>query len=156
MSDEELRPEKLGEPEERRRRRRDEKGDGEKEEKEDEKSEKDEKWVRDPLGGAIWALILIAAGVILLLESVNLVYWDALGGAWSVIFVAAGLILLLEVFLRLVMPAYRRPVTGTLVFACVLLAIGLGSSFGWAAVWAAFLIVLGLAMILGGVLRRRS
>ena len=155
MSEEELRTESPGEPEERRKRRHDEK-DGEKEEKEDEKSEKDEKWVRDPLGGVVWALILIAAGVVLLLESVNLVNWDALGGAWNAIFAAAGLILLLEVVVRLAMPAYRRSVTGTLVLACVLLAIGLGGLLGWASVWAAFLIVLGLAMILGGVLRRRS
>jgi len=139
----------------RRRGEKDEKEEKEEEEKREEKGEKEEKWTRDPLGGIIWALILIAAGLILLIQSLGIVEWELFGGAWTAIFLAAGLILLLEVALRLVIPAYRRPVSGTLVFAFILLGIGLGGFFGWNVTGAVVLIAIGVAIILGGLLRGR-
>jgi hypothetical protein len=94
-------------------------------EKQEEKSV--EKYRRDPLGAIIWALILIWAGVVLLLD--NLGYLDQVrsalavespawlerigAGAWPLIFLGAGVILLFEVLIRLLVPAYRRSVTGT-------------------------------------------
>jgi len=151
MSDEEMRME---EPQEAWRKH----GRAEKEEKEEKQEEKEEKgpgWGRDPLGGIIWALILIAAGLILLAQTQGLITWDQFGGIWNLIFVAVGLILLLEVAVRLLVPAYRRPVSGTLVFAFIMLAIGLGGSIGWSMIWPLFLIALGVAILLGGLFRGR-
>jgi hypothetical protein len=159
MSDEELRmeeplpelPESPPEPKEERRRdwdERDEKG---------QPWEKDEKGPSgDPLGGVIWALILISAGLIFLAETtLGLFDFEQFGGAWNVIFVAVGLILLLEVALRLLIPAYRRPISGTLVFAFILLALGLSGIIGWQITWPVFIIAIGLAMLISGLLRWR-
>ncbi len=161
MSDEEVRAEESFEelpevpPEEKRERRRDW----------DEKEEKSEPWgdekeekgpSRDPLGGVIWALILISAGVIFLADTtLGIVDWEQVGGAWNAIFVAVGLILLFEVVVRLLVPAYRRPVAGTLVFAFIMLAVGLAGVVGWEVSWAVFLIAAGVAMLLSGLLRGR-
>ena len=161
MSGEEAKPEEPQKKEENwdelrdRDRRRAARGQDEKDEKDSEKSEKDEKFTRDPLSGLTWALIFIGAGVILLVQSMGVIQWDRFGGAWHPILIFAGLVVLLEAALRLVIPAYRRSITGTVIFAFLLLAMGLGGAFGWNFTWAFFLIAIGIAMILGGLTRGR-
>ena len=134
----------------------------EKREKEDEKQEKEEKdweekWRRDPLGAAMWAVILIWAGLVLLVENMgllaNLRIGDSRVEAWSIILIGAGVILLLEIVIRLAMPTYRQPVGGTLVLAAVLVGMGLGNLFGWAVAWPLVLIVIGVALLLRGLIR---
>ena len=162
MSDEELRsrepreaPRETSDRERRpSRQEKDEKE--EQDEKEQEKEEKGPGWGRDPLGGIIWALILIVAGLIFLAQStLGLFEWDQFGGVWNVIFIAVGLILLFEVVVRLLVPAFRRPVSGTLVFAFIMLAIGLSGIIGWSVTWPVFLIAIGVAILIGGLLRGR-
>ena len=141
-------PQAPPEPERERWQDRDEKG---------QPWEKDEKGPSgDPLGGVIWALILITAGFIFLAETtLRLFDFEQFGGAWNLIFVAVGLILLLEVALRLLIPAYRRPVSGTLVFSFILLALGLTGIIGWEITWPVFIIAIGIAMLISGLLRWR-
>ena len=121
-------------------------------EKEDEKSW-DEKWRHDPLGAVVWAAILIWAGVVLLAENMGFLIRFGRLDAWGLIFVGAGGIVLLEVVVRLLMPSYRRPVGGTLVFAVVLLGIGVGNLFGWDVTWPLILIAIGVSMLLRGFIR---
>ena len=77
-------------------RRRDEKE--EKNEKGDGESW-DEKWRRDPVEAALWALVLIWVGVVWLLSNTGL--WESILGEgaewWAIGFIGAGLILLLGV-----------------------------------------------------------
>lgn len=131
----------------------------EKEEKEEEKrGEKEEMgggWGRDPVSGVLWALFLIAVGVILLAESQGFITWEQFGGVWNLIFLAAGLMLLVEAVVRLLIPAYRRPVLGTLIGGIVLIAIGLGGITGFNLTFPLILIGIGLAILLGGLLRGR-
>jgi hypothetical protein len=129
----------------------------EKEEKSREDNEKEEKGrERDSLGTLIWALILISAGLIFLAQSpLRLVDWGRFGGAWNAIFFAVGLILLFEVVVRLLVPAYRRPVAGTLIFAFIMLAVGAGGFVGWELTGPLILIAIGVATLLGGLLRGR-
>ncbi len=151
--------------------RRDEKQDEKEEEKRSEKQEKEgqsweEKWRRDPLGSIVWALILIWAGVVFLADNLGLLgglrrtgWGDGRGallaiGAWDVILMGAGIILLLEVAVRLAIPAYRRPVMGTLILAAVLIGIGLGNLFGWTVVGPLVLIAIGVGILLRGSSRR--
>lgn len=142
------------------------------EEKQDEKTV-EEKYHRDPLGSIVWALILIWAGFVLLANNIGwldiinqgLVQLFAQGAkllpievgppqfsAWSLIFIGAGILLLAEVVIRLLFPAYRRPVWGTAIFAVVLLGLGFGS---WDLIWPFILIIIGLALLLGGLFRRK-
>jgi len=142
----------------------------EKQEKEEEKHEKeerswDEKWRRDPLSGIVWALILIWAGVVLLAN--NLGWLDALTetlppalrpelDTWPLILLGAGGIIILEVAVRVLVPAYRQPVTGTLILGVILIAVGLGDLFSWQLVWPIVLIIIGVSLLLGGLSRGRA
>ena len=133
---------------------------GEKYEKEEEKQEKEEKsweekWRHDPLNAVGWAAILIWAGLVLLAENLGLLVRYERLETWALIFIGAGLIVLLGVVVRLVVPEYRRPVTGSLILGAVLLAIGLGDLIGEGVVWALVLIAIGAAMLLRGFLGRR-
>lgn len=124
----------------------------------DEKEEKgrgdswDEKWRRDPVDAAAWAGILIWAGLVLLADNLNLfgTRWEA----WPFIFLGAGLIVLSGVAIRLLVPAYRRPVTGSAVFGVILLGIGLGELTRWDVIGALILIVIGVGLLLRGFISR--
>ena len=128
----------------------------------DEKEEKeekaqggwDEKWRRDPVDAAMWAILLIWAGIVLLAANMGL--FDDLGGveAWSIGFLGAGVIVLLAAGFRLLVPAYRRPIGGNLVFAAILFGIGLGNIVGWIIIGPLVLIFIGLGILLTGLLRR--
>jgi len=156
---------------------------GEKEEKSDEKSNEkemekqeekspeekswEEKYHRDPLGSIIWALILIWVGVVFLLTNLGLLddllhitvlipglgILDKFIGAWPIILLGMGVILLIEVLIRLLVPAYRRPVTGTLILAVVFIGLALGNLVNWNLLWPLILIALGLSFLLRGLLR---
>jgi len=65
-------------------------------------------------------------------------------------------IVLLQVLIRLVVPAYRRPIVGSVIFAVILLGIGLGDLVGWGMIWAVGLIVIGAAYLLRGLFQSRS
>lgn len=134
--------------------------DDEKAEKEREKEEKDdltweEKWRRDPLSAAVWALVLIWAGLVLLADNLDLfadVEWFS---AWGLILTGAGVILLLEIAARLLMPDYRRPVGGNLIVAAVLLGLGLSNLVAAAIAWPLILIAIGVGLLLRGLIRTR-
>lgn len=115
----------------------------------------DEKWRRDPLSALVWAGILIWAGLVLFAENLGLLVRYEPLEAWSLIFIGAGLIVLLEVVVRLLVPDYRRPVTGTLIFAIILVGIGLGDWVGWGAIWPLVLIALGASILLRGIIGQR-
>ncbi len=130
----------------------------EKQEKQEEKEEKswEEKWRRDPLNAAAWALIIIWAGLVLLASNFKLLDWIPLLEPWSILFLGAGTILLLEVGLRLMLPAYRQPVIGTAILAAVFVAIGLGDVFQWQCLLPAAVIAVGFYLLFTGIFRRRG
>ncbi len=130
----------------------------EKEEKQEEKGDQswDEKWRRDPLTAAVWALILIWAGVVLLTHNLGMLAWIPFLESWSIFFLGAAGILFIEVGLRLLLPAYRQPVTGTFILAIVFLAIGLGSVINWNCIWPLVLIGIGVYALFTGLSRRRE
>jgi hypothetical protein len=131
---------------------------GKDEEKEDEKEGQswDEKWRRDPVDAATWAIIFIWAGLVLLAGNMGLL--DNLLGtrieAWSVGFIGAGVIVLLGVVVRVLVPAYRRPLMGGLIFGVILIGVGLGEIIGWVAIGPLILIAIGVSVLLRGILRR--
>ncbi len=130
----------------------------EKSEKEHEKEEKtwEEKWRRDPLSAIIWALILIWAGTVLLADNLQVLARFGDLSPWGLILAGAGVLVLLEVILRLLVPAYRRPVGGTFIFAALLLGGGLQILTGQAIIWALVLIAIGVGILLRGVFGRKT
>ena len=129
----------------------------EKREKEHEKHEKedmtwDEKWRRDPLSAAVWAVLLIWAGLVLLADNLALFAgWEQFS-AWGLILTGAGVIVLLEAAVRLLVPAYRRPVGGTLIWGAILLGLGLGNLVGASIAWPLILIALGIGLLVRGLI----
>jgi hypothetical protein len=138
---------------------------GEKVEKEEEKAEKEhekeekghweEKWRRDPLSAARWAIILIWAGIALLIDQLPFMAEIGWLDGWGLAFAGAGVIILMEAVVRLLVPAYRRPIGGILVLAAVFLGIGLGGLFGWEVTGALILIAIGTGVLLRSFLRRQ-
>ncbi len=147
---------------------------GEKEQEKHQEKSVDEKWTRDPLAALVWASILIWAGAVLLFSSFGAFEtlsdlirelpvrdWSIGGGergyidlgAWNVFFVGAALILFLEVAVRLLVPAYRRSVSGTLILGFVFLGIGLGN---WTCIWALGLIALGISILVRGFRKKEE
>jgi hypothetical protein len=118
----------------------------------------DKAWRRDSLGTIVWASILIWAGVVFLVDNLGLITGLTIAGnrlgAWSVVFAGAGAIVLIEVVVRLVVPAYSRPVIGTFIFGMILLAIGLGEVFGSGLIWAMVLIGVGVLYLVRAFTKR--
>lgn len=147
---------------ERRRDEKDEKDLKKREEKSADEKQWEEKSRRDPLGVLVWPAILIWAGLVLLAANLGLL--DTLLGrernifgasTWSLILLGAGVIVLLEIVVRLIVPDYRRPVTGSLILAVVLIGLGLGNLTNWSIVWPLILIILGASILLRGFFPRR-
>lgn len=134
----------------------------EKEEKneKDEGESWDEKWRRDPVEAAVWAFVLIWAGLVWLLSATT-TFWDSLlgrdGDWWALAFLGAGVIILLGVLFRLLVPAYRRPLTGSIIIGFIFLGIGLGQLTDlWLVVGPLILIAIGAGLLLTGIFRRRE
>lgn len=141
--------------------------------KRDEKEEKEEKtWEeknrQDPVGSMVWAATLIWAGLVLLannmgwLDRIRIQLGDtgfdipfeieAWVGAWQIFFLGAAALVLIGVVVRLLVPEYRRPILGSLIWAIVLVGIALGQ---WNLIWPLILMAIGISLLLGGLVRRR-
>jgi hypothetical protein len=136
-------------------------------EKHDEKVEENDK-----LSSITWAFILIWAGIVFL--ATNMGWFDQLGiaidqswvfrsledwnsfGVWNLIALGAGVIILLEAIARLLLPAYRRHIGGTLIVAAVFIGLGLGGWFSWSYLWPLVLIAVGINVLLTGLGRSRK
>jgi len=130
----------------------------------DEKEEKNEKgegesweqkWRRDPVEAATWAIVLIWIGLVLLGENMGLFDGIEALPAWSIGFLGAGVIVLLVAVFRLLVPAYRRPLAGSLILAAVLIGVGLGEVVGWVVIGPLIVIAIGVGILLSGVFLRR-
>ena len=134
----------------------------EKEEKE-EKDRGEREWDKgeqgsggDALGPLVWGLIVILAGLAMAAVNFGIYPWLTWENVWAFIFVGAGVLFLLEVILRILLPAYRRPIRGRLILAFVALAVGLGWLVGFELTWPFIIIAVGLAIIIGVFVRPRS
>jgi len=113
----------------------------------------DEKWRRDPLSAAIWACILIWAGLVFLADSLQFLAGFGNPEPWHLVLAGAGILFVIEALIRVLMPTYRRSIAGTLVLGLVLLGIGLGNLLGAPITWPVILIAVGVALLLRGLLR---
>lgn len=127
---------------------------------------------RDTLSSITWAVMLIWAGLVFLAANTGwldtiithsfiarylpdeMIMFEPV--IWGIIMLGAGVILLLEAAMRLLVPTFKRRVLGTLIMGVVFIGIGLGNFFGWDLVWPFILIVLGVSVLLGGLLRPKK
>lgn len=118
----------------------------------------DEKWRRDPVEAAIWAFVLIWVGLVWLASNTGI--WDNLLGAgtewWAIGFLGAGAIVLLGVLFRVLVPAYRRPLSGGIILGFIFLGIGLGQLTSWVVVGPLVVIAIGVGLLLTGFFRRKE
>ncbi len=76
---------------------------------------------------------------------------------WGIILLGAGMILLMEVVIRLLVPQFHRHIGGTLVVAAIFIALGLGNILqNWDLIWPFILIALGVSILFGGLLRKKK
>ncbi len=138
----------------------DEKAEEKQEEKPQEEKLQEEKsgeknWQRDTLGGTIWALILIWAGVVLLVMTLNISFFEWLDWdkAWGAILIGAALLLATEIAARLMIPSYAAPLRGRIILASILGIMGL-SNFINVELWPLIIIAIGLSLLLRGFTHR--
>ena len=138
----------------------DEKAEEKQEEKSQEEKVQEEKsgekdWRRDTLGGTIWALALIWAGVVLLVMTLNISFFEWLDWekAWGAILIGAALLLAIEIAVRLMLPSYAAPLRGRIILASILGIIGL-SNFINVELWPLIIIAVGLSLLLRGFTNR--
>ena len=137
-------------------------------EKQDEKRDDEkgaEKWARDPVGAAVWALILIWAGVAFLLVNaageggVTILSMDIDDtNVWALIMAGAGVLIWLGVLVRVVMPAHRRPLGGSIILGTIFLIVGGGELIPDEDVelWPLIIIAVGVSMLFGFFRPRRT
>jgi len=130
----------------------DEKGDEKREEKEEKFTGigSQEKWQRDPLSTIIWAAILVMAGTVLLVDNLGILPFVQ-GRGWSFVFLGAGLLFLLEAAMRYLLPEFRRPIGGTLIFAAILIGIGLSGLGLGISIWALIIIAVGVSLLINAI-----
>lgn len=97
-------------------------------------------WFReDRLDKVVWAAALVWAGLVILAN--NLGYLN--GQGWSLFFVGAGMLALFELSIRLLLPAHRRDLFGTLLWAGLMFLLS-----GWSLFWPIALIATGAYILL--------
>jgi hypothetical protein len=94
----------------------------------------------DSLDSIGWAAAFIWAGIVVLLATTL-----GLGAqGWSLFFLGAGVLVLMQVAIRLLVPAYRQPVWGDLIWAGILFGLGTG---GWGLIGPLILIAIGASIL---------
>ena len=111
-----------------------------------------EEWWRNDLVDTLgWAAAFIWAGLVLLAETKNYSakfnWWDG----WAIFFTGAGIIVLFEIVIRLLVPQYRKNITGSLILGLILLGIGLGALFNL--FWPLVLIAIGIIILIRAFVR---
>jgi hypothetical protein len=96
----------------------------------------------DPLDTVIWAAAFIWAGAVWLASSFGYIEEQA----WSLFFLGAGALVLVELAIRLLVPAHRRDLLGTLIWAGAMFCLG-----GWGYLWSLVLVGIGVALLLRGL-----
>ena len=96
---------------------------------------------RISLDSMVWAATFVWAGTVMLLAD-SLGYSEEQG--WSLFFLGAGAFVLIEVAIRLLVPAYRKPVFDSLIWAGILFGLGTG----WELACPLILIAIGVSILL--------
>jgi hypothetical protein len=132
----------------------------EKQEKGQEKQEEkgrgpDEKYEKNPLGFMVFAVDLCWLGVYLLLRNRH-VFADT-DQSWAYLVWGIAALAVVEIVIRLMVPRWRKAITGTFVWAVIWAGVGFGLWTGsdWEIVGPVVLIAVALALVLGRLVPRK-
>ena len=135
------------------------KQDEKQQEKEQEKKQEkgqglDEKYRRNPLGFVSFALLIIWLGVVLLLQNADVISDNDRG--WAIFLWGGGVIILAGALLRLLVPAWRRPVVGSFIWGAIWVGVGFGLRYeSWEVIGPIVIIAIGVAILAGRLAPRR-
>ncbi len=101
--------------------------------------------IEDRLDSVIWALAFIWGGLVAFSHSLG--YLPDVD-PWSLFFIGAGLLVIIELTVRVLVPAHRRDLLGTLLWAGFMFLLG-----GWSFFWPFFLVAVGAYILLSSYLR---
>ena len=134
---------------------RNEKQDEKQQEKEQEKGQGlDEKYRHNPLGFVSFGLLIIWLGVNLLLRNAGVITDNDPG--WAVFLWGGGVIIFAGAFLRLFVPAWRRPVIGSFIWGAIWVGAGFGLWYdNWEVIGPIVIIAIGVAILAGRLAPRR-
>ena len=115
----------------------------------------DEKYEKNPLGFMMFAVVLFWLGIYLLLRNRH-VFPDT-DQSWAYLVWGIAGLAVVEIIIRLMVPRWRQPVTGTFVWAVIWAGVGVGLWTGedWEIIGPIVLIAVALALVLGRLIPRR-
>jgi hypothetical protein len=116
-------------------------------------SRAEERHKKDSLSGIIGGLIIILLGVLFLLRNMGYLWWH---NWWAYFLLGLGVILIIDAVIRSLVPQYRRPIIGRLIGGIVLIFIGAGNIYGIVDWWPLILVGVGIAIIIGAVLKHKK
>jgi phosphatidylserine synthase len=100
------------------------------------------------IGAGVFLTLL---GILLFLASRGILAWDRW---WQFLIIGIGIILLIDSLVRYQKDSAREIRIGRLIVAIILIGVGIAFLVGNATWWPLVIIVVGVAVIIGGLLRR--
>ena len=107
----------------------------------------EEKWIRDPLSGILFALTGLGYGLFLILAALGAIPWDKW---WAYLVLAIGFMLAIEFPIRCLNSRYRMHglIFTRQLIGITLICIGIGGVVGFGAWWPALVVIMVFWMIL--------
>jgi hypothetical protein len=96
-------------------------------------------------------VFLLLLGILLFLANQGILAWDKW---WQFLIIGIGLILIVDSLIRYQRDSVREIRIGRLIAAIILIGVGIAFLVGNAAWWPLIIILVGVAIIVGGLLRR--
>ncbi len=112
-------------------------------------------WKQDRLDTYGWAAAFIWGALVLLADATGFAAAFAWWDGWGLFFAGAGIIVLIETAIRQFVSKYQRTWTGDLIFALILLAVGLGDWQGFAWLWPLVFIAIAASILRSAFLSQR-
>jgi hypothetical protein len=100
------------------------------------------------IGAGVFLLLL---GILLFLANQGILAWDKW---WQFLIIGLGIILLIDGLIRYQKDSAREIKIGRLIVAIILIGVGIAFLVGNATWWPLVIILVGVAVIIGGLLRR--
>jgi hypothetical protein len=102
------------------------------------------------LTGLFWGLLLILIGALFYANNMG---WLT-GEWWQYFLVGLGGILIIDAAVRFFTKTFRWGIYGRFIAGIILIFLGLAFLFGWSQWWPLVLIAVGLAILVGAIVRR--